>query len=118
MRWLVKVRDAAAAAGTTAAAQHGLQERVRCSLFFFWLESCLSQAEQPPTSNLDSCSASQTPHVQRRRLVAQCAERLPEYRHLVHAAATVNDNEAAERVSHNLDNLEAGQVSALGAGRP
>ena len=50
--------------------------------------------------------------VQRRRLVAQCAERLAEYRHLVHAAATGNADEAAARVSQNLDTLEAGQVSA------
>ena len=29
VRWLVRVRDAAAAAGTTAAARHGLHEQVR-----------------------------------------------------------------------------------------
>lgn len=58
------------------------------------------------------CGACVCVCVQRRRLVAQCAERLAEYRHLVHAAATGNADEAAARVSQNLDTLEAGQVSA------
>ena len=47
--WQEGVRAAAEAAGSSAAARHGL-------------------------------------HEQRRRLVAQCAERLAEYRHLCHAA--------------------------------
>ncbi len=32
VRWLIRVRDAAASAGTTAAARHGLQEQVCCWL--------------------------------------------------------------------------------------
>ena len=48
--------------------------------------------------------------LQQKRLVAQCAERLAEYRHLVHGAAGGARDEMAFKVGQSLDALESGQV--------
>ena len=51
--------------------------------------------------------------LQQKRLVAQCAERLAEYRHLVHGAAGGARDEMAFKVGQSLDALESGQVRCL-----
>ena len=83
-----------------------------CFLAPLKLRRATAPSKPCPVLSCLPCGACVCVCVQRRRLVAQCAERLAEYRHLVHAAATGNADEAAARVSQNLDTLEAGQVSA------